>query len=188
MTDEGAAGEPRRHAYEYDNPGWVVSVGDGAVAEVGGLVVSGEPAKVLKAVIGGSHLGSVGAVRQASELVREELGWPGADALPGAFDAIPGEYDPASLGELQSVLLGPAFDVSERLTHGKTFDLTALTRPTDSSYPGSPANVFERTVSNSLDALAALGWESADESLEDGIEVGQESGDADGADDTDDEV
>ncbi|MFC5366908.1 NAD(P)/FAD-dependent oxidoreductase [Salinirubrum litoreum] len=64
---------PRLDAYRFDVPGWIVSVGDGAVAQVGPTVVTGGAAKAMKATVGAGHLGSVGAVRQAVDLVEEEL-------------------------------------------------------------------------------------------------------------------
>jgi hypothetical protein len=48
-------------------------VGDGAVAQVGPKVVTGKPAKALKASVGAGYLSSVRAIRQATELVGEEL-------------------------------------------------------------------------------------------------------------------
>jgi NADH dehydrogenase len=72
LSDEGGFA-PRLDAYRFDVPGWIVSVGDGAVAQVGPTVVTGGPAKAMKATVGAGHLGSVGAVRQAVDLVEEEL-------------------------------------------------------------------------------------------------------------------
>jgi NADH dehydrogenase len=72
LSDEGGF-TPRLDAYRFDVPGWIVSVGDGAVAQVGPTVVTGGPAKAMKATVGAGHLGSVGAVRQAVDLVEEEL-------------------------------------------------------------------------------------------------------------------
>jgi NADH dehydrogenase len=54
-------------------PGWIVSVGDGAIAQVGPKVVTGTAAKALKASVGAGYLSSVRAIRQATELVGEEL-------------------------------------------------------------------------------------------------------------------
>jgi NADH dehydrogenase len=66
---------PRLGRYDADVPGWVVSVGDGAVAQVGPAVLRGAPARAAKATVGAGYLGSVGAIGRASELVRGELGW-----------------------------------------------------------------------------------------------------------------
>ena len=65
--------EPRLEPFRFDVPGWIVSVGDGAVAQVGPKVVTGKPAKALKASVGAGYLTSVEAIRQATELVGEEL-------------------------------------------------------------------------------------------------------------------
>jgi NADH dehydrogenase len=65
---------PRLDRYRFDVPGWIVSVGDDAVAQVAGGVVTGAAARAMKATVGAGHLTSVGAVRQATDLVREELG------------------------------------------------------------------------------------------------------------------
>ena len=64
---------PRMEPYRFDVPGWIVSVGDGAVAQLGPTVVTGSAAKAMKATVGAGHLGSVGAVKNAVELVEEEL-------------------------------------------------------------------------------------------------------------------
>jgi NADH dehydrogenase len=66
--------EPRLARYRFNVPGWLVSVGDDAVAKVGPSVVTGRPALALKTTVGAGYLGTVGAVRQATDLVREELG------------------------------------------------------------------------------------------------------------------
>ncbi|WP_255150413.1 NAD(P)/FAD-dependent oxidoreductase [Halorarius halobius] len=64
---------PRLDRYTFDSPGWVVSVGDGAVAQVGPTVLRGQAARAAKATIGAGYLGGMGAVREAAALVREEL-------------------------------------------------------------------------------------------------------------------
>ncbi len=65
---------PRLERYRFDVPGWIVSVGDDAVARVGGVVVTGTAARAMKATVGAGHLTAVGAVGRAADLVREELG------------------------------------------------------------------------------------------------------------------
>jgi NADH dehydrogenase len=65
--------EPRLEPFAFDSPGWLVSVGDGAVAQVGPTVVTGRAAKALKTSVGAGYLSSVGAIRNAAELVEEEL-------------------------------------------------------------------------------------------------------------------
>ncbi|MEM4779966.1 MAG: FAD-dependent oxidoreductase [Halalkalicoccus sp.] len=75
-----AAGEPdggfgpRPERFAFDSPGWLVSVGDGAVAQVGPTVLRGRAALALKASVGAGYLSSIGAVKNAVELVNEELG------------------------------------------------------------------------------------------------------------------
>ena len=67
--------DPRLDSFTFDSPGWLVSVGDGAVAQVGPTVLTGTAAKALKTTVGAGYLSSVGAVRNAAELVGEEVGW-----------------------------------------------------------------------------------------------------------------
>jgi len=80
-TVEGLRGDdgfaPRMERYRFDVPGWIVSVGDDAVARVGGTVVTGAAARAMKATVGAGHLTAVGAVGRAADLVREELGGHG---------------------------------------------------------------------------------------------------------------
>ncbi|MFC7020297.1 MULTISPECIES: NAD(P)/FAD-dependent oxidoreductase [Haloarcula] len=74
---EGDGGfEPRFDRYRFDVPGWLVSVGDDAVAKVGPTVITGRPALALKTTVGAGYLGTVGAIENATDLVREELGVP----------------------------------------------------------------------------------------------------------------
>jgi NADH dehydrogenase len=67
--------EPRLEPFAFDSPGWLVSVGDGAVAQIGPTVVTGRAAKALKTTVGAGYLSSVGAIRNAADLVSEELGY-----------------------------------------------------------------------------------------------------------------
>lgn len=64
---------PRLEPFTFDSPGWLVSVGDGAVAQVGPMVFRGAAAKALKTTVGAGYLTSVGAVHNAVDLTREEL-------------------------------------------------------------------------------------------------------------------
>jgi NADH:ubiquinone reductase (H+-translocating) len=66
--------DPRLDQFTFDSPGWLVSVGDGAVAQIGPTVLTGTAAKALKATVGAGYLSSVGAVRNAVDLIGEELG------------------------------------------------------------------------------------------------------------------
>jgi NADH dehydrogenase len=83
LVDHDLAGgtgfEPRLDGYTFDSPGWLVSVGDGAVAQIGPTVLTGHAAKALKTSVGAGYLTSVGAVENALDLVREELGWTGSE-------------------------------------------------------------------------------------------------------------
>jgi len=83
--------EPRLGRYRFDVPGWLVSVGDDAVAKVGPTVLTGKPALALKTTVGAGYLGTVGAVENATDLVREELGIAGdveVDAVDDADDVV----------------------------------------------------------------------------------------------------
>jgi len=64
---------PRLATYRFEVPGWLVSIGDGAVAQLGPTVITGAAARASKAGVGAGYLTSVGAVRNAVELVEEEL-------------------------------------------------------------------------------------------------------------------
>jgi NADH dehydrogenase len=72
---EGVSGEfqPRLTQYQFDVPGWLVSVGDDAVAKVGPSILTGRAALALKTTVGAGYLGTVGAVENAVDLVSEEL-------------------------------------------------------------------------------------------------------------------
>ncbi|MDL5360402.1 NAD(P)/FAD-dependent oxidoreductase [Halalkalicoccus sp. NIPERK01] len=65
---------PRPERFTFDSPGWLVSVGDGAVAQVGPTILRGRAALALKASVGAGYLSSIGAVRNAVDLVNEEVG------------------------------------------------------------------------------------------------------------------
>ncbi|WP_254767507.1 NAD(P)/FAD-dependent oxidoreductase [Salinilacihabitans rarus] len=69
----GGLFEPRLEQFSFESPGWLVSVGDDAVAQVGPAVVTGRAATALKATVGAGYLSSVGAVRNAVDLVQSEL-------------------------------------------------------------------------------------------------------------------
>jgi len=154
VTDRTGDGDsPAFREYRYEEAGWVVSVGDGAVAMVGPAVITGDLAKAVKAAIGAGHLGSVGAVERATTIVQEELGWPDSDAIDGSrLAAAVDRYapaagtDPSSPTALERQLLGPILALSESLGTDGTVDLTDLTRATDRFHPGSPANLVLRAA------------------------------------------
>lgn len=68
---------PQLERYVDADAGWIVSVGDGAVAQVGTSVLTGTAALALKTSVGAGYLGRVGAITQAVDLVRAELGQRG---------------------------------------------------------------------------------------------------------------
>ena len=74
----GSGFTPRLDRYRYNELGWLVSVGDGAVAQVGGQVVRGRAATALKTTVGAGYLTSIGAIENASDYVWEKVG--GAEA------------------------------------------------------------------------------------------------------------
>jgi NADH dehydrogenase len=65
---------PRLQRYTFQSPGWLVSVGDGAVAQVGPSVFRGTAAKAAKVGVGVGYLANAGGVEDAVGLLREELG------------------------------------------------------------------------------------------------------------------
>ncbi|PSQ43018.1 NADH dehydrogenase FAD-containing subunit [Halobacteriales archaeon QS_9_68_42] len=161
VADEAGDDAPERFdRYAFEEAGWVVSVGDGAVAQVGPVILAGDPARAIKAVIGAGHLGSVGAIEEATELVHEELSWPDGKALSPFVARLeeftPAGADPSSLGHLESQLLGPFVGLAESLGGDATVDLTDLTRLGDRSYPGSPADLLQRTVFDPVESAAEL--------------------------------
>ena len=89
----GGGFEPRLARYRFDVPGWLVSVGDDAVATVGPTVLTGRPALALKTTVGAGYLSTVGAIRQATDLVREELGIEDAES-----EAVPDDIVDVSEG------------------------------------------------------------------------------------------
>ena len=75
-TGEGAdpgAFDPRLEQLDFEPLGWIVSVGDGAVAQLGPTVLRGQAARAAKATAGLGHLTTIGRVREALAVVGEEL-------------------------------------------------------------------------------------------------------------------
>ena len=70
---DGTGFEPRLSRYTYESLGWVVTVGDGTVAQVGSRVLRGAPARALKTTIGVQHLAAVGAAEDAVEFAQQSL-------------------------------------------------------------------------------------------------------------------
>lgn len=77
LADHRMAGdggfEPRLERYRHDPLGWLVSVGDAAVAQLGPTVVRGAPARAIKRSIGLGYLSTRGRVGNALSYVREHL-------------------------------------------------------------------------------------------------------------------
>jgi NADH dehydrogenase len=71
---DGGTFEPRLDTVSFSPKGWVVSVGDGAVAQVGPTILRGQAALAAKVTAGVGHLSSIGATSRAVELAREEFG------------------------------------------------------------------------------------------------------------------
>lgn len=69
----GGTFEPRLSRLDFRAAGWIVSIGDGAVAQVGPTVLRGRPALALKMTVGLGYLSSVGAVKQAVRRVVDEF-------------------------------------------------------------------------------------------------------------------
>ena len=155
-TEDGAS--PSFREYRYEEAGWAVSVGDGAVAMVGPAVVTGDLARAVKAAIGAGHLGSVGAVERAATIVHEELGWPGTGSIDGttlaaALDRYGATQatDPSNPAALERRLVGPLLALSDSLGLDGALDLTDATRVADRDHPGSPANILRRVASAPAD-------------------------------------
>ncbi|WEL17078.1 NADH dehydrogenase, FAD-containing subunit [Halorhabdus sp. SVX81] len=65
--------EPRLERYNDDEMGWLVSVGDDAVARVGPTILSGAPANAVKTTVGAGYLTSIGAVEDAVAHVQDAV-------------------------------------------------------------------------------------------------------------------
>jgi len=73
VRDRDDGFRPRLDRYTFDSPGWLVSVGDGAVAKVGPTVFRGPAANAVKSGVGAAYLASAGDIRDAVGLLREEF-------------------------------------------------------------------------------------------------------------------
>ncbi|WP_226481437.1 NAD(P)/FAD-dependent oxidoreductase [Natrinema amylolyticum] len=65
--------EPDLESFTFESPGWVVSVGDDAVATVGSQILTGRPAKALKASVGVGYLSGVGDAGNAAGFAYREF-------------------------------------------------------------------------------------------------------------------
>lgn len=73
VRDSERGFRPRLDRFTFDSPGWAVSVGDSAVAQVGPTVLRGPPANAVKTTIGARYLASAGGIRDAIGLLGEEF-------------------------------------------------------------------------------------------------------------------
>lgn len=69
---DGGAFSPRFKRFTFDSPGWLVSVGDNVVAQVGSTILRGRAAKVLKTGVGAGYLVTTGAMDDAASFVRAD--------------------------------------------------------------------------------------------------------------------
>lgn len=175
--DDAETTDDNLDTYRFDSPGWVVSIGDGAVAKVGPVVFSGEPARATKAAVGAGHLGSVGAISQASELVAEELGWPTPPDLGIEFAEKSSKLptDPASPSEIEYPLSQLCIGVAETFSSGETVDLTGLTDGLDFRNPSGPMGGLD-------EAMRGLFEQAEEHTGGTTIEVQDESETEDGSD------
>ncbi|WP_435097335.1 NAD(P)/FAD-dependent oxidoreductase [Halarchaeum sp. P4] len=60
--------------WAFETPGWLISVGDDAVAQLGPQVLRGSAANVVKSSVGLTYLAEHGSLRNALRVLREELG------------------------------------------------------------------------------------------------------------------
>lgn len=65
--------DPHLESFDFDSPGWLVSVGDDAVAQVGPAVFTGRAAKAMKTSVGVGYLSSIGAIGNAADLVYRDV-------------------------------------------------------------------------------------------------------------------
>jgi NADH dehydrogenase len=70
---EGQGFEPRLETVDFEPSGWIVSVGDQTVAQVGPFVLQDTAARALKTAVGARYLTGVGAVREAVGLMGDEF-------------------------------------------------------------------------------------------------------------------
>ena len=64
---------PRLEPFTFEPAGWMVSVGDEAVAQVGPTVLTGPAAKTIKATVGAGYRSSIGGLREAADRLSDEF-------------------------------------------------------------------------------------------------------------------
>lgn len=65
--------DPRLERYRYDEAGWLVSVGDDAVAKIGPKLLTGNAATTAKTAVGAGYLTSIGTAENAVAHVRDAI-------------------------------------------------------------------------------------------------------------------
>lgn len=75
---------PRLEQWRFDSPGWLISVGDEAVAQLGPEVFTGPVANLIKSSVGITYLAEHGSLRTALNVLRSEV-----DAETELFDYLP---------------------------------------------------------------------------------------------------
>lgn len=63
--------------WNWETPGWLISVGDDAVAQLGPQVFTGSVANAMKSAVGVTYLAEHGSLRRALGVLREEMGETG---------------------------------------------------------------------------------------------------------------
>ena len=59
--------------WHWESPGWLISVGDDAVAQIGPTVLTGSTANALKSAVGITYLAEHGSLRRALGVLRKEM-------------------------------------------------------------------------------------------------------------------
>ncbi|QKY19444.1 FAD-dependent oxidoreductase [Halolamina sp. CBA1230] len=59
--------------WHWESPGWLISVGDDAVAQIGPTVLTGSTANALKSAVGITYLAEHGSLRHALGVLRKEM-------------------------------------------------------------------------------------------------------------------
>lgn len=78
---------PRFEQWRFESPGWLISVGDSAVAQLGPEVFTGPTANLIKSSVGITYLAEHGSLRNALAVLRNEV-----DAEKKLFAHLPSEF------------------------------------------------------------------------------------------------
>lgn len=71
--EAGGTGFVNFEQWNWESPGWLVSVGDDAVAQIGPEVFTGPVANAIKSAVGVTYLAEHGSLRRALGVLREEV-------------------------------------------------------------------------------------------------------------------